>query len=95
MYTQALFLAQRLMSEFEARAREDDEYSVPRGGEFDDFPNYRWKAGDSKSDFWTRRISVTVIWAGKPSDLYDDHKTNYYYIVTEVPRHRYPEDYKK
>lgn len=96
MYTQALFLSQRLMSEFEARVRVDDTYRVPHGGEFgDEAPNFRWKAADDDSDFWTRRIAVTVIWTGNARDVYDTDKSNYYRIVTEVPRHRYPEDYEK
>ncbi len=96
MYTQALFLAQRLMSEFESRARLDDEYNVPSGGEFDDAPNFRWKASSVRdNEFWTRRISVTVIWTLDQRNLYSQDEGTYYRIVTEVPRPRYPEDYEK
>ena len=96
MYTQALFLSQKLMSEFEARTKLDDEYNPPSGGEFEDHPAFRWKASSEKDDeFWVRRIAVTVIWAGSERDLYDDGKENYFRIVTEIPRSRYPEEYEK
>jgi Tfp pilus assembly protein PilV len=96
MYTQALFLSQKLMSEFESRIKMDDDYDVPSGGEFDDPPNFRWKASSVRDkEFWTRRIAVTVIWAGNKNELYDDNEENYYRIVTEVPMPRYPEEYKK
>jgi Tfp pilus assembly protein PilV len=96
MYTQALFLSQKLMSEFESRIKMDDDYDVPGGGEFDDPPNFRWTARSYRDkEFWTRRIAVTVIWAGNKSELYDENEENYYRIVTEVPMPRYPEEYKK
>ncbi len=96
MYTQALFLSQKLMSEFEARAKVDEDFNIPSGGEFEENPNFRWKASSEIDDeFWVRRIAVTVIWAGSERDLYDDGKENYFRIVTEIPRPRYPEDYEK
>jgi Tfp pilus assembly protein PilV len=96
MYTQAVFLAQKVMSDLEVGAAFNDDYDVPRSGTFPEAPAFRWQAyAERTDDFWTRRIAVTVVWAGNARDLYDNTKTNYYRVVTEVPRPRYPEDYKK
>jgi Tfp pilus assembly protein PilV len=96
MYTQAVFLAQRVMSEIEAGAAFNSDYQVPSGGVFEDSPNYRWQASSGwVDDFWTRRISVTIIWALDQRDIYEKDKCFYYYIATEVPRPRDPEDYRK
>ncbi|GMV65919.1 MAG: hypothetical protein AMXMBFR75_17160 [Candidatus Hinthialibacteria bacterium] len=96
MYTEALFLAQKVMSELEAGATLNDRFVIPRSGDFRENPNFRWIASSEDIDeFWTRRISVTVIWATDARDLYNHDKTQYYRIVTEVPRPRYPEEYKK
>lgn len=96
MFTEAIFLAQKVMSELEAGATLNDRYVIPRSGEFRENPSFRWVAASEDIDeFWTRRISVTVIWATDSRDLYNPDRTQYYRIVTEVPRPRYPEDYKK
>ncbi|MCG3196679.1 MAG: prepilin-type N-terminal cleavage/methylation domain-containing protein [Candidatus Omnitrophica bacterium] len=96
MYSKALFLGQKVMSELEARATLNDEYTVPRAGVFEDYPNYRWQAASENIDrFWTRQIRVTIIWADDPRKLYDDDECFFYRLVTEVRRARYPEDYEK
>lgn len=96
MHTQALFLAQRITSEIEAGAYLNDDYDVPRSGDFPEARNFRWQAREWQvPDFWTRRIAVTVIWADDARNLYNEDKTNYYRVVTEVPRPRYPEDYQR
>jgi Tfp pilus assembly protein PilV len=96
MYTQALFLAQRIMSELEARTALNDDFDVPHSGTFEDAPHFRWQASSHNvRDYWTREIAVTVIWSDNIDNLYDDDKCDFYRIVTEVPRPRYPEDYEK
>lgn len=96
MYTQALFLAQRVMSELENEVNLNNFYDVPRGGDFDDLPNFRWIARVEEEDnFWTRRIFVSIIWAQDRRDLFNDAENYYYTVVTEVPRPRCPDEYKK
>jgi len=96
MYTRALFLAQRSMSEVENEVNFNDQYDVLGGWQaYDDSPNYEWRALISEDDdFWVRRIVVTVRWARNIYDLHDDEKNYYYRLVTEVPMPRYPEDYE-
>lgn len=95
MYTQALFLGQRAMSEIENRVSFSDDFDI-RGGwqSFDDSPNYEWRATvDENEDFWTRRIIVTVRWAKNVNDIHNEEKNYYYRLVTEVPMPRYSKDY--
>ena len=97
MYTRALFLAQRAMSEVENEVSFNDRYDIRTGWQsFDDSPTYEWRASVSEEDdFWVRRIIVTVRWAKNVNDLYNDEKNYYYRLVTEVPMPRYPEDYER
>jgi len=96
MYTKAVFLAQKQMSEMETEISFNDDFDVPTSGDFDDEPNYRWQVRvEEDEDFWTRRIAVSVIWARNPDDIYDDERYTVYRVVTEVPMPRYPEDYEK
>ncbi len=96
MYTRALFLAQRAMSEVENKVNFNDRYDVPNGWQdFKDSPNYEWRASISEiDDFWVRRIIVSVRWAKNVNDLHNEEKNYYYRLVTEVPMPRYPEDYE-
>jgi Tfp pilus assembly protein PilV len=97
MYTQALFLAQKVMSVSEIQVAFNDEWDLPSGWrDFDEAENYQYQVDvEEVDDFWTNRISVSVRWANNPDDIDDPDKNFYYRIVTEVPRPRYPEDYRK
>lgn len=97
MYTRALFLAQRAMSEVENEVNFNDRYDVLGGWrDFDESPNYEWRALISENDdFWVRRVIVTVRWAKNVNDLHNEDKNYYYRLVTEVPMPRYPADYEK
>jgi len=97
MYTQALFLGQEVMSQVESEVSFNDDYEVPKGWvDFDEAANFQWRANiDDVDDFWTRRIVVTIKWAPNEADLFNDDKTSFYRLVTEVPRPRYPEDYRR
>ncbi|MCA9418359.1 MAG: prepilin-type N-terminal cleavage/methylation domain-containing protein [Candidatus Omnitrophica bacterium] len=78
MYTRALFLAQRAMSEVENEVNFNDRYDVLGGWrDFDESPNYEWRALISENDdFWVRRVIVTVRWAKNVNDLHNED-TNY------------------
>jgi type II secretory pathway pseudopilin PulG len=97
MYTRALFLAQRAMSEVENEVNFNDLYDVANGWQdFEDSANYEWRASISEDDeFWVRRIIVSVRWAKNVNDLHNEEKNYYYRLVTEVPMPRYPEDYER
>lgn len=97
MYTQGLFLAQKVMSFAENQVEFKDDWDLPGGWRyFEEAENYQYRVTvDENEDFWTNRIIVSVRWASNPDDVENDDKNFYYRIVTEVPRPRYPEDYRK
>lgn len=97
MYTQALFLAQKVMSFAEIQVAFNEDWDLASGWiDFQEAENFQYQIDvEEEDDFWTHRISVSVRWANNPDDVEDPDKNFYYRIVTEVPRSRYPEDYRK